>query len=123
MELASADRFGRGLLIQHGLWRKGWRFRFDRARRRLSHCDYQKKIISLSSHLAGLNPAEQVLDAILHQVAHALCRAGDGHNRKWMETARRIGCRPVGFCPGDFGAPERELARKSAGPAGPKRAP
>src|SRR5581483_3876358 len=65
MDLASADRFGRWLIVQHGLWRKGWRFRFDRAKRRLAHCDYQKKIISLSSHLARLNPASR--DSCLSQ--------------------------------------------------------
>src|SRR5438105_4625862 len=73
-----ATSIGRGLIIQHGLWQTGWRFKFDRATLRISHCDYRKKIVSLSSHLAGLNPAEQVLDAILHRIAHVLCGSAAG---------------------------------------------
>jgi len=92
MDLTDAARVARGLMIQHGL--KGWQFAFDRATRRFGYCDYRRKRISLSASLVHLNSSEHVTDTILHEIAHALCGPGNGHNEKWKDTARRIGCRP-----------------------------
>lgn len=37
---------------------------------------------------------KDVLDTILHEIAHALCDEADEHNHKWKQTVKRLGARP-----------------------------
>ena len=58
-----------------------------------------KKHISLSRHLCELNSEADVLDTILHEIAHALAweRYGEncGHDQRWKKICKEIGARPV----------------------------
>lgn len=80
------------LLRQHGLLAKGWKIKFDRARKRFGYCDERKKEISLSKPLVILNDRPQIEDTILHEIAHALAGYEAGHGDKWKAIARSIGC-------------------------------
>lgn len=90
METKLAEGLAKGLMSQHGL--AGWRFRWDRAVRRLGLCNYRTKTISLSYPLASLNPDYQVKNTILHEIAHALVGSMNGHNNVWRAKAMSIGC-------------------------------
>ena len=71
------------LLVEHGLAQQGWRFKFDRARLRAGQCRYRSKTITLSKHYVALNVTtrpEEVLDTILHEIAHALAGGRHGHD-------------------------------------------
>ena len=69
-----------------------WNFRFDNAKRRFGLCAYKSKMISLSESLTELNPEEEVLNTILHEIAHALVGRGKGHTQVWKLKALEIGC-------------------------------
>ena len=66
-------------------------FKWDRAKRRFGYCSWTKKKISLSQPLVSLNSEFEVLDCILHEIAHALAFHED-HNEKWKQVAKSIGC-------------------------------
>lgn len=90
MELDQARRLAQELMAQHGL--TGWRFEFDRAKRRAGICRHAQRVIGLSAPLTRLHPDAEVRDTLLHEIAHALAGPRAGHGPVWAATARRIGC-------------------------------
>lgn len=90
MDLTEARALARSLMAQHGL--TGWRFEFDRAKRRAGVCRHGQKVIGLSAPITRLHPEAEVRDTILHEIAHALAGPRAGHGPAWVATARRIGC-------------------------------
>lgn len=85
-------------LTEHGLTQKGWRGDLDTAEKRFGLCSPSRKTITLSRSLVALNSQEEVLDTILHEIAHALAaiETGDncGHDHRWRAICRRIGAKP-----------------------------
>ena len=85
-------------LDEHGLLALGWTAHLDRAVRRFGACLPEHKQITVSRKLAAMNSDEQVLDTILHEIAHALAylKTGRncGHNATWKRIARDIGAKP-----------------------------
>lgn len=81
----------RAKMNQWGLF--AWEFKFDRASRRAGCCFYQTATITLSHHYALNNPYEEVLDTILHEIAHALT-PGHHHDWVWRMCCVKIGARP-----------------------------
>jgi predicted SprT family Zn-dependent metalloprotease len=97
MKLADAEKLATQLMREHGLIDNPlggnyWRFKFDNAKVRFGYCQHRLHTISLSSKLVLLNEEPRVRNTILHEIAHALCKPGDGHNRAWRQMARAIGC-------------------------------
>ena len=92
-------------LAEHGLAQRGWTGSLDNAERRFGICRPASKEISISRPLAALNPKEEVLDTILHEIAHALAgiETGQncGHDERWKAICRRIGARPDRCYDGD----------------------
>lgn len=96
MTAAEVPSIATNLLFKLGLTELGWRFAFDHAKRRAGRCQYSTKTISLSKHYVALNVAtnpEDVLDTILHEIAHALA-PGDHHGDMWKAKCIEIGARP-----------------------------
>jgi predicted SprT family Zn-dependent metalloprotease len=91
MNLATASAKAFELMQKHGLISKGWRFEFDRSKRRFGCCKYRLKKITLSASLTALNDEHHVIDTILHEIAHALT-PGAHHGPKWKAKAIEIGC-------------------------------
>jgi len=91
MNLSKAEKKANELLTKHGLTKKGWRFEFDNAIRRFGCCKYYSKTITMSRKLTELNDEENVIDTILHEIAHALT-PGHHHDSVWQAKAREIGC-------------------------------
>lgn len=85
-------------LEQHGLSQHGWTGRLDNAEGRFGLCRPARKEITISRVLASLNSEDEVLDTILHEIAHALAalETGEncGHDERWKTICRRIGARP-----------------------------
>lgn len=76
-----------------------WGFYWDRARRRLGACWYQKKCISLSRYLLGEDgcTGREVRDTILHEIAHALSfthARERGHGAIWKQWCQFLGAAP-----------------------------
>ena len=80
--------------IQEHLPNMGWTFQLDNSVRRFGICRYRSKVIGMSRHLIELNDEAQVLDTILHEIAHALTPRAH-HGYEWKMACIRIGAKPV----------------------------
>lgn len=67
-----------------------WGFDWDRAKTRFGCCNYNTRTIRLSLPLTQTNSEADVLDTILHEIAHALT-PGHGHDRVWSKMAISLG--------------------------------
>jgi len=94
MDANKAKKIALELMKKHGLITEffPWRFEFDNAKRRFGSCDETRKKITLSLTLTELNKEEEVVDTILHEIAHALVGNRHGHNWIWKQKALEIGC-------------------------------
>ncbi|WP_144760703.1 SprT-like domain-containing protein [Curtobacterium sp. 9128] len=68
-----------------------WTFGFDNAKTRAGQCDFARRRITVSRHLAVRFSDEDVEQVLLHEVAHALSGARAGHGPTWRRTAASIG--------------------------------
>lgn len=69
-------------------------FKWDNAKRRRGLCSYSKRTIQMSRVFVSHNDAEQVMDTIMHEIAHALVGPGHGHGEVWKAKARQLGATP-----------------------------
>src|ERR1700722_17840393 len=81
------------LMAQHGLL--AWTFAFNRRKSSLGLCLYELRTIELSVFFVIRNPHEEIVDTILHEIAHALVGPGHGHDAVWKRKCQQIGARPV----------------------------
>jgi len=105
MNIIEAEKIARNLMEQHGLTAGGWVFKFDGAKSRLGQCNYTRKTITISRHMAGTGTVENVTQTMLHEIAHALTplyekrysrtkgyhMAKVGHGQSWKSKAHQIG--------------------------------
>lgn len=90
MDLNLAMSFGRELMDAYGL--RDWRLCSDAAVRRFGSCNYDARRITLSAPLVTLNSECEVLNCLLHEIAHGLVGPKHGHDETWRRVARGIGC-------------------------------
>ena len=69
-----------------------WQFAFDLAENRSGVCYYDRKLIRLSVTYCIKATKQEITNTLLHEIAHALAGPQNGHNRKWQQIARSIGC-------------------------------
>lgn len=106
LSLDQAQALALELMDQHGLLDNGWRFRWSNAKRAMGSASIRKspssrtgsatevKTLALSRFLVKLNPASEVRDTILHEIAHALAGIEHGHDHVWKAACRKIGAEP-----------------------------
>ena len=92
MELNLVKILADKLLDEHGLIEKGWRFSFDRAKRRAGSCKFSKKEITIAKAYAEQQEVMEIKNTILHEIAHALVGPQHGHSQIWRKKAKEIGC-------------------------------
>lgn len=100
--LSAIDKQATALLKRHGL--KGWRFAFDDATRRAGSCRFGTRTITLSRHLARNAPETEIVDTLLHEIAHALVGPRHNHDAVWRAKAVELGssgerCHNLRFAP------------------------
>ncbi len=78
------------LLMEHGLYQKGWRFNWMNRRNTYGLCRYAPKLVQLSTLFVDHNDAEKVLEVCRHEVAHALT-PGAKHGPEWRAIAFQLG--------------------------------
>ena len=83
-----------------GLISRGWRHKFDGAKKRLGQCRYGSKVLSFSLPFIVVNEIEVMHGTVLHEIAHALCLPSHGHGPAWKSMAISIGAKPQP-CNGD----------------------
>lgn len=86
-------RFAVDLITSHGL--AGWKFRFNKRKTAMGLCVYQRQTIELSAYFVSRNPTEEILDTLLHEIAHALVGPEHGHDEVWKQKCIAIGARPL----------------------------
>ena len=80
------------LLARHGL--TDWKFAYNRRKQAMGLCVYHRKTIELSIHFVERNDAAEILDTLLHEIAHALTGPGHGHDAAWKRKCLEVGARP-----------------------------
>lgn len=58
----------------------------------LGLCVYRDKSIILNAAHIDIHPTAEVINTILHEIAHAIVGPGHAHNSTWETKAREIGC-------------------------------
>ncbi len=79
-------------MLEH-LEDREWSFGFDSGRRRAGLCSYNDKRITVSKYLALVHSIDDVMQTVKHEIAHALVGPKEGHGKKGLATAKRIGYR------------------------------
>ena len=78
-----------GLLHKHSL--DDWKILFNNSMNCMSRCLHDTQSILLSRYLLKLTN-EELVDTILHEIAHAIVGPEAGHTLRWKEIAQKIGC-------------------------------
>lgn len=78
-------------LISAHLGTGTWAFGFDHAKTRAGQCDFARRRITVSRHLAARFSADDVDQVLLHEIAHALAGSRAGHGPTWRRTAKALG--------------------------------
>ncbi|ALA45108.1 hypothetical protein ADS69_00003 [Enterobacter phage phiEap-3] len=87
--------WARTMMEKHGLISNGWTFRINgRITKTLGRCSYAKKLIELSGRHVAEDIYEDILDTLLHEIAHALVGRGYEHGKVWQAMALRLGAKP-----------------------------
>jgi predicted SprT family Zn-dependent metalloprotease len=87
-----AAQLARQKMAEHGL--HDWQFALNgRFKNILGQCCYGRKLIELGKDFVSANGQAEVLDTILHEIAHALTQ-GAGHGPVWKAMCLKIGARP-----------------------------
>lgn len=80
------------------LFDEGWRFQWNRGKKRIGCCSYKDKTIELSYIYAeNVEDPEALRNTILHEIAHALT-PGEHHSKVWMKACIAVGARPERLC-------------------------
>jgi predicted SprT family Zn-dependent metalloprotease len=80
------------LLTVHGL--RDWSFAFNWRKRSMGLCVFPHRRIELSVYFVERNDHAEILDTILHEIAHALVGSEHGHDEVWKRKCLEIGARP-----------------------------
>lgn len=73
----------------------GYSFRWNRRTHAAGLCNYAKRTIELSAVLTPHRKDSDILDTLLHEVAHAMAGPWAGHGPQWKAQARALGARPA----------------------------
>lgn len=92
MTLKEVQELATAKMKEHNL--NDWSFTFDNSKTRLGLCNHTHKKIQLSRYYSLYATYEQVLDTILHEIAHALTGHMHGHDNVWKKKCIEIGAKP-----------------------------
>jgi len=71
-----------------------WQFKWDHAKTRFGLCNYARKTIQLSKKLAPFLNDKEIVDVIIHEIAHALAGHKNSHNHIWKQQVIKLGGQP-----------------------------
>lgn len=91
MDRRAAVNLAAQLMSRHGLLDEGWFFKLNTNKRRLGVCKRTDKQIEMSVHHVDHATDADIVNTILHEIAHALT-PGHMHDDVWRRKALEIGC-------------------------------
>jgi hypothetical protein len=109
MRLDEAREMALRLMTRHGLLAAGWKFKFNGSKTLAGRCGAfpgQPGVVEVSRHFALLNDPADVLQTVLHEVAHALAGPEKGHGPDWVAACLKVGARPDRLCGSHVKIPE-----------------
>lgn len=80
------------LMNKHNLIDNGWSYGFNYRKTSLGITLYKTKTIELSYIFINKVNKDEIINTILHEIAHALVGHKAGHGPIWKEKALSIGC-------------------------------
>jgi hypothetical protein len=92
MDLKELETIASQEMLKHGL--HGWTFGLNDSKRQLGVCKYRAKRIEIAEFYARNNPPANVLDTLLHEIAHAIAGPSARHGPAWKAVAVRLGAIP-----------------------------
>lgn len=92
MNRNTASQLLRDKLNQYGLKDWGVRLNTKTDAPYVGLCSYKDKCIILNAHHIDIHPDAEVINTILHEVAHAIVGPFHAHDITWSDKAREIGC-------------------------------
>jgi len=95
MNLQELEAIAKWEFLRHGL--HDWSFGWARTKRRQGVCKYRSKRIEIAEYYATHNPPEQVIDTLLHEIAHALAGPKARHGPAWKAVAKKLGATPRAY--------------------------
>lgn len=90
LTLAEIEARARKLFNQHNI--ADWNFAFSLTTRQAGCCWYNRKLITISVTYCQTATLSQIVNTLLHEIAHALAGYINGHNHIWKRIAKQIGC-------------------------------
>ena len=90
MNTETVEQMAKELMSKHNL--NDWRLKWNDSKRMFGYCSYTHHAIYLSKLLTELNEEREIIDVILHEIAHALAPITEHHGKVWKNIARDIGC-------------------------------
>ena len=99
-KLEYAKKYLKIYMEQYGLIEQGWNFGFNNRSRSAGVTKYTSKLIELSLVFIESSKVQKknIMNTILHEIAHALVGYKCGHNKKWKDKAIEIGCNGKRCC-------------------------
>lgn len=93
MLLIKAEPLVLSLVEFHG--HTDWRVQFNRRNNEFGATNYATKTLSFSVPLIQANDEHELIDTVLHEIAHIRAGAGAGHGPEWAAIARELGADPT----------------------------
>ena len=90
VRVRAVHAFARKILTEQSERLPEWRFALDDGQRRAGACHAPRRLVTVSRQFALEAPWEEVVDTVIHEVAHALT-PGHNHDRVWQAAAKGLG--------------------------------
>lgn len=87
-KIEQAIKRSRALLDLAGL--SAWRIETFKDYHRLATTNYFKKSISYNTRFIERSTEEEFDQVTIHEIAHAIVGIGNGHNKKFVDTCRKL---------------------------------
>lgn len=85
-------------------WDQGWRTNFTKTDKYIACCDHTNKRIIISVPALNARSEAELMETIMHEMAHAIVGHGHGHDDVWKAKAVELGAKPVSCAPVNFDA-------------------
>lgn len=92
-KIIQVTALGNQKLDEFGLLEQGWKFKISNTKTALGRCSHMRKEVEFSKHYLHIDD-DEILDTILHEIAHALIDPKHGHDYMWKMMARKVGANP-----------------------------